>query len=194
MNRELGIRKIENKRGFSLVEVIVSLAILAIVALINLAVVFSVSNAQKKAIALQNSQDNIRYAFEAMTKEIRTGYAFSGGGSSFSFTNSYIDSGGLPAHTRVTYARIGTQLVRSSPSETPCPSGLIPADNCQIITSTSVKITNLSFVVSAGAGVQSKVTIIIQGKVNDPRTGGVGPASAELNLQTTISRERLSDS
>ncbi len=183
MNKEIRIKKIGDERGFSLVEIIVSLGILAIVILINLGVVFSVSSAQKKAIALQNAQDNIRYAFEAMTKEIRTGYNFSvsADGKTFTFTNSYFDAGFAGHLDNVSYSLVGTQLVRSGN---------------QYITATNVKITNLSFVVTGQAasdGRQPMVTIIMQGRVDDPKNTGVSGATpaASLNLQTTITQEKL---
>lgn len=184
--------------GFTLVEMLVSLAVFAVVIVLNLAIVFSISNAQKKAIALQNAEDNVRFAFESMAKEIRTGRSFHcdfsnpssisslpqncpSGGVSFTFINA-------PAGDTVTYQILGNQLVKSSDSNVPCT--LPSANNCQRITAISVEITRLTFIATgtgSGDGAQPKVTVIIQGQVKDKR--GIGTAT--LNLQTTISQAKL---
>src|SRR3989344_6257155 len=63
-------------KGFTLLEVIVSLGVFTIAILISLGTIFSITDAQKKAVAFQNTLDNIRFGLESMSKEMRTGYSF----------------------------------------------------------------------------------------------------------------------
>jgi len=66
----------KREAGFTLLEMLVSLAVFSVALLIIMVTLFSVFNAQRKAIAIQNAQDNLRFAFEHMTKEIRVGRVF----------------------------------------------------------------------------------------------------------------------
>ena len=61
-----------NLSGYSLTEVMFSLAIFALLMTSVLGIAKSVSEGQKAAIAAQNTQESIRFAFEVMSKEIRS--------------------------------------------------------------------------------------------------------------------------
>jgi len=61
-----------NQIGFSLIEIMVSMAVFAILLLSVLSIAQSVSKGQKSAIASQNTQESLRFAFEVMSKEIRS--------------------------------------------------------------------------------------------------------------------------
>ena len=191
-------------RGFTLLEMLVAVGLFTVALFIIMVTLFSVTNAQKKAAALQNAQDNLRFAFEAMTKEIRTGRSFHCGASgaltqaqncnfpngsdSFSFRNG--------AGQTVTYQVILNQLVKSSDGNLPCtvPDSQNPAlINCQKITAPEVVIVDrIAFYVSgalAGDDLQSMATIVLEGQVLDPR--GIG--TAQINLQATVSKRGLVD-
>ena len=180
---------IENNtiRGFTLVEMIVSIGLFSVAVLIIMSALFSLVNVQNKTVANQNVQDNLRFAFDAMVKEIRTGREFHCGGgtitdpadcplgnSSFSFKNSAVPG------QRVTYAISSGQLVKTSDSVS------------QNITAPGVTIDRLTFFVS-GSGqnddLQSMVTVVLRGRINDPKSS----KDAEINLQTTISKRGLID-
>lgn len=62
--------------GFTLLEMIISLGIFSVVMITAIGAMLSISSAQQKAANVQNIQDNIRFALESMTKEIRTGSTF----------------------------------------------------------------------------------------------------------------------
>jgi len=70
------IRKLASRSGFTLLEMIISLGIFSVVMITAIGAMLSVNTAQIKASHVQNIQDNIRFALESMTKEIRTGTAF----------------------------------------------------------------------------------------------------------------------
>jgi prepilin-type N-terminal cleavage/methylation domain-containing protein len=60
-----------NNRGFSLLEIVVSLAIFLTVIVIVTSFFEMSIRAQREAISAGNLQESMRYAFEAMSKEIR---------------------------------------------------------------------------------------------------------------------------
>jgi len=62
----------QNKRGVTLLEITVSVAIFSVVILSATQIFRMVIEGQRNAIASQNIQESMRYAFEAMAKEIRT--------------------------------------------------------------------------------------------------------------------------
>jgi len=189
-----------NMKGFTLLEMLIALTIFTIAVFIAVSTLFSITNVQKKIIAKQSAEDNLRFAFESMTKEIRTGKifhcgtsgtltspqncSFPSGGNSFTFKNS-------PAGQTVTYQVYNNQLVKSSDGNLPCTTGSYI--NCQKLTSTDLVIVNkVNFYVSGSAandGAQSLATVVLDGQVLDPK--GIG--TAKLVLQTTISKRGLLD-
>lgn len=61
----------EKNYGFTLIELIIALAVFSLVILSIGGIFVSVINSQRKAISLQNTQEAGRYLLESMTKEIR---------------------------------------------------------------------------------------------------------------------------
>ena len=59
------------KKAFSLIEVIVSVAIFSVIILITSQIFSLTVNAQRNAIASQNVQESLKYFLEVMAKEIR---------------------------------------------------------------------------------------------------------------------------
>jgi prepilin-type N-terminal cleavage/methylation domain-containing protein len=62
-----------NNRGFTLVEMIVSLAIFSVVAVIAIGALLKVIDANKKAQSIQSSVTNLNFAMESMSRDLRTG-------------------------------------------------------------------------------------------------------------------------
>lgn len=63
---------IKNKnKGFTLIELIVALAVFSLVILSISGIFISVINSQRKVFSFQNTQEAGRYLLESMTKEIR---------------------------------------------------------------------------------------------------------------------------
>lgn len=63
--------------GFTLLEMIVSFGIFSVVMITAVGAVLSINRAQIKAANIQSIQDNLRFALESMTKEMRIGQGFS---------------------------------------------------------------------------------------------------------------------
>lgn len=63
--------KIKNNNGYTFIEIIIAVALFAFVMTIALNIFQSVNRSQKSAMAAQTIQENLRYALEVMSKEIR---------------------------------------------------------------------------------------------------------------------------
>ena len=59
-------------RGFTLVEMIVSLAIFSVVAVIAIGALLKVIDANSKAQSMQSAVTNINFAMESMSRDLRT--------------------------------------------------------------------------------------------------------------------------
>jgi len=79
-----------NQEGFTLIEIIVSMAIFAVVAVVAAGALLKILDANKKAQSIQASITNLNFALESMTRELRVGskYVIDNNGSSISFKSS----------------------------------------------------------------------------------------------------------
>ena len=66
----------KNNHGFTLIEMIVSLGIFAVVAVIALGALVQIISANKKAQTLLATMTNMNFALDAMSREIRTGTGY----------------------------------------------------------------------------------------------------------------------
>lgn len=64
------------QRGFTLIELMVSVAIFAIIMVISLGALLSISAADRKAETVESVMNNLDFAIESMTRNIRTGYDY----------------------------------------------------------------------------------------------------------------------
>jgi len=175
------------KKGFTLLEMIISMGVFAVAALIGVSSLLALTNAQKKALVFQSTQDNLRFAVEAMAREIRTGNFYycgtnlgdipqnssykdcSAGGPSFNFTNV--------SGQRVTYQALQNRIQKS-----------LNGGIFQAITSGDIGIEYLTFFVIGSSGddeFHPRVTIVARG------ISGVGSSRSELSLQTTVSQRTI---
>ncbi|MDD2657220.1 MAG: prepilin-type N-terminal cleavage/methylation domain-containing protein [Candidatus Pacebacteria bacterium] len=156
------------KRAYTLVELIVAVGLFALIMLLASGAYLMMISLNRHAQGIATGIDNLSFAIETMTRNIRTGTAYScgqslglgnctGGGSSFTFKNS--------DDVEVTYTS-GTQ------DGTNGPVGDITQSVAQIsaiLTDPSVDITGLTFYVdgtSSGDNQQPHVTISISGTVS----------------------------
>lgn len=98
--------KSQKKSGFTLVEMIVALAVFMIVAVVAVGALLKITDANRKAQTLQTAINNINFAFESMTREMRVGQSY------------YCYSGN---------AYVGT--LNGTTDTTPCPSGVASPSN-----------------------------------------------------------------
>lgn len=76
---------LSQKKGFTLVEMIVSVSIFAIVALVALGALLKIVDVNKKAQSLKTTINSVNFMLESMSREMRVGTRYYCG-SSFSFT------------------------------------------------------------------------------------------------------------
>lgn len=177
----------KHKTGFTLLEMIISMGVFAIAALIGVSSLLALTNAQKKALVFQSTQDNLRFAVEAMAREIRTGNFYycgsnlddipatpsfkdcSFGGPSLNFTNV--------SGQRVTYQALQNRIQKSQ-----------NGGAFQAITSSDIGIEYLTFFVIGSPSdddFHPRVTLVARG------VSGSGFSRSELSLQTTVSQRTI---
>jgi len=66
-------RTLNKAKGFTLVEIIVSLMIFSIVAVVALAALVKIIDANKKAQTIQDAVTNLSFTLDSMSRELRTG-------------------------------------------------------------------------------------------------------------------------
>jgi len=158
-------------RGFTLIEMIVSVSLFTVVSLIAIGALISISSANRKVNSLRTTMDNINFAMEVISRDIRTGTSYSVTGNNKKMT--FTDQGGI----EVQYRHQGSSIqVKNGPG------------GFTDITSPEINVEDLSFyVVGVGTdGRQPRVLITIRG------TAGVqDKVISTFNLQTTISQRSL---
>lgn len=184
-------RKKNNKKtkGFSLIEMVVALGVFSTIAVIVAGALLSMSDAQKKAIALRLAQDNIGYTFETMTKEIRTGHSYHCGIGNDDFNINPRDCIVFPGGTSfifinalgqtIIYRLVNGQIERSANG----------GETFSTLTSPEVHVNQLTFYVRGAPEndkLQPLVTIILSGTA-----GETARAKTRINVQTTISQRFL---
>lgn len=182
-------RFVKSSKGFTLVELMVSLSIFVLAMILITGAVLSVLNINSRAQSQKTAMDNLNFALESMSRAIRFGTSYhcgsnlplttpsdcSGGNSSLSVTAG---DGSL-----VTYTLSSNKITRK-----------VGSGATYDITSPEIIIGRLTFRVfgstsfSNGDTSQPQVIITVSGtsgSANKPKT------QSSFNLETTISQRRL---
>jgi prepilin-type N-terminal cleavage/methylation domain-containing protein len=182
--------------AFTLIEVLVSVSIFAIVMLIATGAVFSIVEANKKTHSLKSVMTNLNFALESMARDMRVGFGYTCNGSSecaaggtiFNYKanrsvdgDSSYDSQDLNDRIEYTLAseRLTKRVYGSGPIAT---LGAVP------ITASEIHILSMRFYLIGGSssdGKQPKVLITIEGYA------GVGQTRSDFNIQTTVSQRSI---
>ena len=169
----------QREPGFTLLEMVGWFGIFTVVIITAIGAVIAINGAQVKAANIQNIQDNLRFALESMTKEMRTAKTFapSGVGAPAYTTLSFTRSDG----TQVTYCVQNFALMKIIGSAS-CSGG-------SAVTGDGINIDQLVFyVVGHAAGIsdgQPRITVSLRASSRDPRF------ATTFRVQTTvIQRER----
>ncbi|MDB5224523.1 MAG: hypothetical protein JWO43_145 [Candidatus Adlerbacteria bacterium] len=201
------------KRGFTLIEMMVSVAIFSIVMVVALGALLSMSVAARKAETLKSVVNNLNFSLDSMTRSIRTGYNYqcgtSGTGAPQDCTGSngeqylaFVDSSGMgvaycydPTSRQIRRQKAASLSTNCSDAATFLP-----------ITSPEVRITDMRFYVigacrsTSTAGctsdtMQPKVTIMVHGYVvvtggarDMTECGTPGNTCSVFNLQTSVTQ------
>ncbi len=166
--------------GFTLLEMVVAVGLFGVILIIAVSVMFALSNAELKSRNIQNIQDNLRFALESMTKELRTGVG-------------YLPSGGAPpAYSQIAFTRsdgvnvgycLSSDAVQKLEATSDCSRG-------SAVTSNDVIVERLIFYVIGNSpgpsDGQPRVTVALRARSRNPRL------ETRFDLQTTIT-QRIRD-
>lgn len=192
-------------KGFTLIELMVSVAIFSIVLLFALGSIISIVDANRKARTLTSVMNDVNFVFENMTRSIKTGREIetkynspSCGANGKVKTGSQIEISAIdPTAIAGTFDRINVYYRLCEKDG----YGFIEkkvgnSGEYEKITSNDVDVDNLSFKVfadggqvvnnDAATGKQPRVLVIIDGSVEYVRN-----VRSEFHIQTTVSQRDL---
>lgn len=189
------------QKGFSLIEVLVSMALFIVVLTIGVGALLVLISANSKAQNMQSAVSNIQFALDSMAREIRTGngyYCSSGTETTGDYlvvqdcnkgTYLSIIEGGKSLSADTVNRRIAYRYNSSAQSV----ERKVGNGSWVSLTDSSVAITAMHFNVSNSANkedggnlLQPNATIYISGMIT-----GVGDTSTEFTLQTTVTQRTL---
>ncbi len=161
--------------GFTLLELVVAVSIFSIVTTIAIGLVTSSLKGERRAVAAQNVQDNARFVFDYLSKEIRTANTFSLISSSDVKYTNYL---GELIEIKLNGTNIDRIVTSGSSSVT------------ATLTTSGVSVSYLNFTLT-GAGtsdnLQPKLTILATFN-----SSGLRPEQqTSIDMQTTISQRLL---
>ena len=161
-------------QGYTLVEMVVSLAIFSIVVLLATSAYFNLIALSRQARATTTAMNSLAFVLDDMTRSIRTGSHFCNAGCTAN-SFSYLNQSGNPE----SYQQSGTAIYKQQKNI----SGVVQSI---AITDATLSISALSFTVtgqSAADQLQPYVTIVIQGSISP----GPGKPAQTFSVQTSIS-------
>jgi prepilin-type N-terminal cleavage/methylation domain-containing protein len=156
--------------GFTLIELMVSVALFAIVVMISMAAILSVVDSTKKAQSMKSVMNNLNFALETMTRSIKTGTNLGviQGDSNTKSSVSVKDQNSK----QLTYS-LGSGLAANS----------IVRNGTEAITAPEVNIDNLKFFDGTIMNGQPSVIMVVQGTVKLSER-----VSSEFSIQTAITQ------
>lgn len=187
-------------KGFSLIELLVSMALFIVVITMGVGALLVLINANAKAQNINDSVSNIQFALDSMAREIRTGYAYycTSGTETTGDINTYQDcnkgsylsiiEGGKSLTGGANNRRIAYRYNSSDESI----ERKIGAGNWIRLTNPDIAVTDMHFNVvnsapkEAGNSLQPNVTIYMIGTVE-----GVDGTGSDFRLQTTVTKRVL---
>lgn len=171
------INKIQKNKAFTLIELMIATSLFTIIMLMGIGSLVASSNSAKAAQKLRTAVDNVNFAMESMTRELRTGsYFYCGGVMSPDYDNFNGDcSGGVPSEI-ITFI---PQVLPGSPARV----GYYREQRSGLSTYTLKRcvdnVSNCSDVVSANVDVRTLSFYVVGSKIydmNDPSPDKIQPS------------------
>ena len=188
-------------KGFTLIEVMVSVSIFAMVMLIATGSVFSIVEANKKTHTLKSVMTNLNFALESMAREIRVGFRYACGSSVALSATANCSNGDTTFRFKANHdvdadgnydAADNNDQVEYSISADNRIMKRVYGNNSSFlaITASEIHITALKFYVTGAGtsefpGKQPKVVITIQGYAGSDTT------QSAFNIETTLSQRAI---
>ncbi len=191
-------------RGFTLIELMVSVTIFIIVMTVSLGALLAMSASDRKAESVKTIMNNLSFAMESMTRTIRTGYTYGCGTgtppnncnpTASPRLNLTAPVGSTP--TTVTYC-LGSVSTGACSGTTNCTVAAgcsimrrVGGGNLEPLTAPEVEVENLAFYVQgalSGDNTQPRVIITLDGSVITTDLA----STTSFELQTTVT-QRLYD-
>ncbi len=192
--------KIHLKKGFTLIELMVSTSIFMVVMLIAMGSLLVTSSLAKKSNALNFTMDNLSFAIESMSRSLRMGTNYTCSSTSINLTTNPTPSdcpnGGsliafIPA-TADSNVRMAYELIQRADSSTNtierCETTSGGSVNCVDLISPNINIEVLNFFVRGASHsdlIQPSVYVIIRGSVI------IKKRKTSFAIQTMISQRTL---
>ncbi len=185
-------------KGFTLIEIIVSVGIFAIVMTVALGALLSINVANQRAQAVRIVIDNVNFALDSMAREMRLGSNYHCGtditpGAEISFSTANCSGAGLTGIAFVSSQQTQIQYRLGSAATSPCPTGAICVSEGEsgfsALTSPEVAATGLSFVVT-GTGSDDKQPQVIL-SVSGTASVESSKVPADFKIQTTVTQRRV---
>ena len=177
-----------NAKGFTLIELIVAVGLFAVIMVLSAGAYYVIIGADRNAQSVSTGIDDVSFALEAMTRDIRTGYDYCGRGSALTKACS--------ASQFVFRSQDGTETAYALGSQSDGAGGTVGdiEKNGNPLTDPSINITSLAFYpqgtspYSAGNDTeQARVFIIVSGTV-----AGGNVAAQQFDVET-LATMRQSD-
>jgi prepilin-type N-terminal cleavage/methylation domain-containing protein len=173
------------KRGFTLIEMMVSVSIFLVIMTVSMGALLGVYAANKKFEALKTVMDNLNLSVESMSREMRFGKNYHCGLSGTLTLTQNCPSGDTAVAflaedgvTHIVYKLNGTEIDKSTDGG----NTYVP------VTAPEIQIDSLAFYVTGatfGDSFQPKVLIKIQGH------SGTSTAATSFTIQTLVSQRAL---
>ncbi len=193
-------RKINFRKGFTLIELMVSTSIFMVVMLIAMGSLLVTSSSAKKSNALNFTMDNLSFAIESMSRSLRMGTNYTCSSTSINLTTNPTPSdcpnGGsliafIPATAKPS-VRMAYQLMSRTNGSTNtikrCETTIGNSVNCVDLISPNINIEVMKFFVRGASPsdlVQPSVYVIIKGSVI------IKKRKTSFAVQTMISQRTL---
>lgn len=171
------------QKGLTFLEVIVSLGLFAVSFIAVIEIFVLVLDGQRNAIASNNLQDNIRYAFEAMSKDLRMAHIDSGDCINVDDVKVYDVNMAQDElyfknyhHECIHYYLDDNRIKVDKDANGESNSGYLTPDE--------IKISNLKFIVDDNYHTRQSIVTM---KMDIETVGGKDKNRQEMKIQTTIS-------
>ena len=192
-------RQQNNRRteGFSLIELMVSLSVFAIVMVVSTGTLIVLVDANAKAQALSSAMTNLSFALDSMTRELRMGYQYNCFSSSQPFPSSGTSHDCTGGSDAIAFTRTRDGVHMGYRLNGQVLEEKIASGNWVPLTANEVTIDTFELVVkntdtynatinTTGDANQPTIDLKIKGHVNNG-----AQANTDFNIQTFIVQRRL---